>query len=367
MYLIYYDFGGMASQVMSALACQIVADLKGLRYIHIPGIKDSEKHQQQAWQAFLQWDRYDGTDQTFLEDRLHFVLHFQKFHTVYRMMDFMIKHFEEYVPQQLGIPAQRYTYEIRVHHNSLDLLLFENAPGVVHVILDNDIQLDFTQLENKAVACEKFSKIKDLFKQNLPTHPIVQSMDKQVVHLSLHIRTGDLLADAQGNLFELVKNRQFSRAMRCGKSGIFYRVAQMQLNFFSRFILGFLKKKKVAYKISVDSLEEDSVLIDCLHALGIVDEAEVHIGGDTLDSFVRMAASDILITQSGGFARLAGLFGGGLTIITRNRPGFFPGFATLLSAQSPLFDKQKMWSCQSPSSLFRLKKLVHQVLLEKAP
>ncbi len=374
MYLFHYDFGGMTSQVMTSLVAQTVADLTGLKYIHIPG-DQGLIGEEKPWKKILQWRQYAGMENCLPEPPVHFIIHFfQRKSTgyggAYDMKEFMLDHFEKAMTKSFLLPPGKGTYEARVHKGDVNLSLFEKEAKKVHVLLENTIEIDFTERHAQALVCARFEKMKQLFLQNLKAHPIAKRLNKRVVRVAVHLRTGDILEQTQYHirnrvLDTLLKKEGISNLLDARRKRLLYQLSYLQMTPLVRSVISTLECEGVLYKVSFYTLKPDALFYTLMHKIKFKHPVEIHIGGNMMDTFLRMASSDIIVAQSGGFARFAGLLGGKFVLFSRNRPAFLSKHISLLSAESPLFDKNQTWALSTPLDLFRLKGLINEVLDKK--
>ncbi|MGU9977929.1 MAG: hypothetical protein ACNYNY_04535 [Candidatus Oxydemutatoraceae bacterium WSBS_2016_MAG_OTU14] len=374
MYLFHYDFGGMTSQVMTTVVAQTVADLTGLQYIHVPN-KQNLIGEEKDWKKILQWSQYAGVENCLPEPPVHFIMHFFQRRSMtdggaYSMRKFMLVCFEKAMAKRFLLTPGKRTYEVRVHKGEVNLSLFEKGAKKVHVLLENSIGIDFTERHAQALVRTRFEKIKQLFLQNLKAHPIAKRLNKRVVHVAIHLRTGDILEQTRPDirnrvLDTLLKKEEFSKLLDASKRRLLYQLSYLQMTPLVHSVINTLECEGVLYKVSLYTLKPDALFYTLMRKIKFKHPVEIHIGGNRMDTFLRMASSDIIISQSGGFARFAGLLGGKFVLFSRNRPAFLSKHISLLSAESPLFDKNQTWALSTPSDLFRLKGLIKEVLDNK--
>ncbi len=368
MYLTFFDTGGFASQAVSLLMTQTLAEMHNLKHLHLPpfSIEHCTKKYIEHWLRLFQWDKQDCHSRELPPHKVKFVMHFyykSKAQGRYSMRKIVYKHFKEHASNILNVPPQDYEYEVRVHREG-DEAVFERNENIVHVLMDNIIWIDFNAPSIQPILCKKFNQMKKLLREGIQQHSqVYPKINPHWVHVALHVRTGDFLKIETGGISRaLLKGRLFLACIRF-KTKIFYMLSHAQAMFLTKWVVKTLEKNHTPYTVSIYAPSSHRIIDTALKSAGIEHTANRHIGEDMIDSFTRLFLSDIIISQSGGFARLAGILGERLVFFTRSRPRFFGGYVPLLSPYSPIVKKK--WSLDSPMSLFRISQCVSSLIEEK--
>lgn len=367
MYITFYDKGGFASQVMSLLVTQTLAELFHLKYLHLPTdvVQHCSSQDIENWLNLFQWDKQACAGRALPARPVQFVLHFfckDEFQGRYTTLVHLKKDYKRYATERLGVSKDAYDFSIRLH-TMRESVEFEVAPETVHVLMDNIVWFDFCKPPASEVLCRKFEAIKRLFQESLKQHAVAKSMQTLPVKVAIHFRTGDMLEDASHSIVKASIQREFGLALFYAKEKLKYRLSNIQVPPLIRAIKKSLVKRRVPHTFLVCAPVQNPVILDSLKSAGIEKEVEFHIGENMVDSFVRISSSDMVVSQSGGFARLAGLLSDRLVFFTRSRPDFISRYRPLLSSRSPL--ARRAWGLHTPADLFRVGKCISDLLSER--
>ncbi len=368
MYITIFDGGGFASQAISLLMAQTLAEMHNLKHLHLPpyAIEHCTKQNIEHWFQLFQWDKQECHSRELPPHKVKFVMHFYYKNEVqgrYSMKKVIYRRFKKYARNILNVPPQNYEYEVRVHREGNEVV-FERNENIVHVLMDNIIWIDFNAPSIQPILCKKFDQMKKLLREGIQQHSKVYSkINPHWVHVALHVRTGDFLIIETDSIFQaLLEGRLFLAYIRF-KTKFLYMLSHAQTILLTKRVIKTLEKSHTPYTISIYAPSPHRIIDTALKSAGIEHTANRHIGEDMVDSFARLFLSDIIISQSGGFARLAGILGERLMFFTRSRPWFLGGYMPLLSPYSPIVKKK--WSLDSPMSLFRIGQCVSSLIEEK--